>query len=538
MARLCQARSSPLPRIHRSTREKKKCRNASRRVTQTAGNFDICSKYPGGRNSNSRTVTQYQSNLELNELSKLLEVTRNVKRLKERWLALGFFCALAFMQCCIWNTWGPIAGSAMMAFPSWHKSLVALLSNWGCITYLTCCFPCCWLLYTKGLLIPIRLAAILSSLATFIRCLSSQEIIFTTTAHIAAILNGLSGVIVGPATALVSGIWFPSGERTTATGISAAFNQLGMALSYLIGPAIVGIPVSNATYRVFNVTENIVYARKKYSVHSMPRIAMDSDAIKMFPNATFDHVALRVQIMSFMRIEMIAQLLVLFGVLWLFPKQPYTTVETSTTQSSHLTVLDSILRLLNNKNMWRLCLAAALSQGVTGPWLAMITMTFGPAVTQDEADRLAFWTIICSSVLSLTASRVMDIFQGHLKIAIYTLLAVSSAMFLWVLLLDSHILSFHKHELYTAVILGISASWSTPALFLELASEIAFPISEAIVGGYMIFLANVIGSMFYFLYFVPEMGEHWSSYCVFGNLTLAFILVIYVKEEYNRTKLE
>lgn len=32
--------------------------------------------------------------------------------------------------------------------------------------------------------------------------------------------------------------------------------------------------------------------------------------------------------------------------------------------------------------MWRLCLAAALSQGVTGPWLAMMTMTFGASITQ------------------------------------------------------------------------------------------------------------------------------------------------------------
>lgn len=38
------------------------------------------------------------------------------------------------------------------------------------------------------------------------------------TAHTAAILNGLSGVIIGPATALVSAVWFPRGERTTATG--------------------------------------------------------------------------------------------------------------------------------------------------------------------------------------------------------------------------------------------------------------------------------------------------------------------------------
>lgn len=81
-------------------------------------------------------------------------------------------------------------------------------------------------------------------------------------------------------------------------------------------------------------------------------------------------------------------------------------------------------------------------------------------------------------------------------------------MFLWILLLDDRILVFHKGELYAAVILGISASWSTPALFLELASEIAFPISEAIVGGYMIFLSNLVGALFYFSYFLPWMSKN------------------------------
>lgn len=97
--------------------------------------------------------------------------------------------------------------------------------------------------------------------------------------------------------------------------------------------------------------------------------------------------------------------------------------------------------------------------------------------------------------------------SGNLKTAIIVLLLASSTMFLWILLLDRQVLPFHKGELYTAVTLGVSTSWATPALFLELASEIAFPVSEAIVGGYMIFLANFIGAIFYFSYFLPDMSK-------------------------------
>ncbi|XP_046735735.1 uncharacterized protein LOC124405124 [Diprion similis] len=203
--------------------------------------------------------------------------------------------------------------------------------------------------------------------------------------------------------------------------------------------------------------------------------------------------------------------------------------------SGHFGLFKSLHYLTHNISVWKLCGAAALSQGVTGPWLAMITMAFASTVTQGEADRLAFWTVILGSSLGVCASRLMDIFQGHLKIAIFGLLVASSAMFLWVLLLEKRVLTFTKGEFYTAVALGVSSSWATPALFLELASEIAYPVSEAIVGGYMIFLVNFVAATFYFSYFVPDMSERWSSYWVFGSLTVASILVLYVKDEYNRT---
>ncbi|XP_011304205.1 disrupted in renal carcinoma protein 2 homolog [Fopius arisanus] len=418
---------------------------------------------------------------------------------KKRWVALGLFCALNCTQCYVWNTWGPIAETAMEAFPSWRKSSVALLSDWGSITYLTCCLPTCWILNSSRFVTPIRLAAVLSTLATFSRCISSQEMIFTITAHLAAVLDGLAGVIIGPSTALMSAVYFPTGERTTATGISSAFNQFGMALSYLLGPAV----VKNGDF---------------------------------YFNSTSRGDNLRVQIMSLMRIEFVAQLLVLLGILSFFPGGKKNSGGNA--ETPRLGVFESLNRLIKQQSMWFLCLAAALSQGGTGPWLAMITIAFGNIISQSEADNLAFWTVISSSILSLLISWVMDVFQGHLKLAIYTLLLTSSAMFLWVILLDYKILVFHKNELYAAVVLGISLSWSSPALFLELASEIAYPVSEAIVGGYMIFLSNIVGSLFYLSYFVPGVGDRWSSCIVLGNLTLSTILVGYVKDEYNRSKSE
>ncbi|XP_070149108.1 solute carrier family 49 member 4 homolog [Polyergus mexicanus] len=499
MTRLYQCRSSP-SKLLRNGKRISRSRICPRRLGRSTGSLELRRNY----------ISRSQS-----ETLALTESGREIGPRKQGRVALGLFCTLSCSQCCVWNTWGPIAGFALRAFPSWNESLVALLSDWGCISYLTCCIPCCWLLYKKGLTMSLRMAAILSTLATFVRCVSSKENVFTIMVHTAAILNGLSGVILGPATALVSAIWFPPGKRTTATGISSACNQLGMAISYLIGPAIVENAVAyNTTSLINNTNFNATVAfDRMYSV------------------------VLRTQIMSLMRIEFVGQFLILIGVLCFLPEELCQSVDLSEI-SERLGLAESVLRLLKNKNMWCLCLAAALSQGVTGPWLAMMTMTFGTSITQEEADRLAFWTIIVSGALSLIASRLADAFQGRLKITLHILLTISSAMFLWILLLDDRILVFHKGELYAAVILGISASWSTPALFLELASEIAFPVSEAIVGGYMIFLSNLVGALFYFSYFLPWMNKHLSTYWTFANISMATILVIYVKEDYNRTKMK
>ncbi|XP_046819208.1 solute carrier family 49 member 4-like [Vespa crabro] len=513
MTRLQETRSSPCKNIFKDI-SKTQRNKLSKIYPKSTGNLET----PQDSHSQEYHRSLDNEYLEdLNEASNLINQDSEIP--KERWIALALFGILSCSQCCIWNTWGPITISTMIAFTTWQKYHVALLSDWGC------------------LVAPIRMAAILSALAAFVRCFSCDETIFTITAHTAAILNGLSGVIIGPATALVSAVWFPRGERTTATGISSACNQFGMAVSYLIGPAVVDtkIPTNNTILNKKTYRNVRMYSRKeRYYFRSPRRTTFDT---RSSSNNNHIQTILRVQIMSLMRIEFVIQSLVVVGILSFFPNHPNSFID-SVDMSSRLSLIDSILLLLKKKNMWQLCLAAAFSQGVTGPWLSMITITFDSMVTQEEADKLAFWTIISGSIISLVASRVADIFQGHLRIGLYILLMISVVMFLWILLLENRILIFRKEELYAAVILGMSASWSTPALFLELASEIAFPVSEAIVGGYMIFLANLIGTLFYFSYFIPGIGDRWSTYCVFGNLLTATILVIYVKEEYNRTKSE
>lgn len=163
MTRLCKCRSLPGEFPRSGKRVSRNSRIRPRKLARSTGNLEL------RRNHVSRRG--FSCSYRYHTHTSLIKVVRRAIRLtgsldetstlidpylrsrKKAWLALALFCALLCMQCCVWNTWGPIANSVSLAFPSWNQSLVALLSNWGCISYLICCVPCCWLLYNKGLLI-------------------------------------------------------------------------------------------------------------------------------------------------------------------------------------------------------------------------------------------------------------------------------------------------------------------------------------------------------------------------------------------------
>ncbi|KAK8728928.1 hypothetical protein OTU49_008875, partial [Cherax quadricarinatus] len=165
-----------------------------------------------------------------------------VKVYKQRWWILFLFAGIGFMQCAVWNTWGPITSSVKMAYHNWDNAEIALLSMWGTITMIMGLAPLTLLLQTKGIRVALLLTAFLLSLGTAVRCLTTEEKSFTVLAHVGAVLNGFAGIIIGAAPSLISSRWFPPNERTTATGIGCTFNQLGNAGGFFLGPWLVHMP--------------------------------------------------------------------------------------------------------------------------------------------------------------------------------------------------------------------------------------------------------------------------------------------------------
>ena len=169
---------------------------------------------------------------------------------------------IACMQCLIWNTFGPIDNSIKYAY-DWNDSTVAMMANWGTITFIIIVFPFCWIMETKGLfhfkkyvliflkitfqlfvyIVGLRVITIITvvlvALAAVPRAVTTDQLSFLIFAHIGSVWNGFAGAVVMAAPPAISAVWFPPEQRTTATAINQVFNNLGNGLSYFIGTYII-----------------------------------------------------------------------------------------------------------------------------------------------------------------------------------------------------------------------------------------------------------------------------------------------------------
>lgn len=76
-------------------------------------------------------------------------VTESCAVYHRRWYILVVFSLIAGVQAAVWNTWGPITGSAEDVF-GWSDGTIALLENWGPIAYIVSFLLFSWLLDVKG----------------------------------------------------------------------------------------------------------------------------------------------------------------------------------------------------------------------------------------------------------------------------------------------------------------------------------------------------------------------------------------------------
>ena len=94
------------------------------------------------------------------------------------------------------------------------------------------------------------------------------------------------------------------------------------------------------------------------------------------------------------------------------------------------------------------------------------------------------------------------------------------------------------YTLYTAIVLATSVSFSCCPLFFEMTVELAYPVNEGTVGGFLTAVYNFVGIIFLFLFFIPALqsgNSTWISYTLVGSTIIAIPATALVKESYNRS---
>ena len=62
-------------------------------------------------------------------------------------------------------------------------------------------------------------------------------------------------------------------------------------------------------------------------------------------------------------------------------------------------------------------------------------------------------------------------------------------------------------QLYISTILASSLTYSASPIFFEFSVEIAYPVPEGVVGGFLTLVYNTFGMTFLFLFYVPALGK-------------------------------
>lgn len=130
----------------------------------------------------------------------------------------------------------------------WNDAIVSWMGLWGPLGYFAAFAPTAWMLDTLHLR-PSAIVAIGLVLAgTLVRLIDTSNTpihpgsnisVTLIMQHLGQALNGLAGPFAMSAGTVLSATWFPPGERTISTAVFCTANQVGVSLSYIVGPLLV-----------------------------------------------------------------------------------------------------------------------------------------------------------------------------------------------------------------------------------------------------------------------------------------------------------
>uniref|UniRef100_K1RTJ9 Disrupted in renal carcinoma protein 2-like protein n=1 Tax=Magallana gigas TaxID=29159 RepID=K1RTJ9_MAGGI len=178
----------------------------------------------------------------------------------------------------------------------------------------------------------------------------------------------------------------------------------------------------------------------------------------------------------------------------------------------------------------------------------------GSENSSQGMEILAFGTVLChfhfsirimandcgscaTSIWHIT-SRLSDIFHRKMKVIMMAMFSIATVFFLLFILMLIEVVPNEHWLFYFAYIAACVMTSGAQPLYYEIACENLFPVSEAVISGFLAFLLNVGSSLFLLVTLIPGIGTMWPNWAVFVTSLLSVVVLYLFKEEYRRLDID
>ncbi|EDQ87390.1 uncharacterized protein MONBRDRAFT_27200 [Monosiga brevicollis MX1] len=339
--------------------------------------------------------------------------------------------------------------------------------------------------------------------ACALHCITIHNPAATILTHIAQIFNGLAGPVsmsIGP---VFSAAWFPSNQRITATALIAVSNYVGIAFSFLVGPAMVGELSKDAT-------------------------SEERDRIGQ-------------ELLRYMYTECAFAAVVLILTVAYFPNYP-PNLPSVTAGHARESFGEGFWKLFRNRSFWIASISYGVVTGVFSGWSAYLLPNLEQFLSREKAQSesgwLGFYAILSGCVSGVIMSRVADRLGGKMKLMLVVMNLLGGGFAIWFSLMCTHTLPFRLDLAYiSSIACGCLVNASMP-LFFEIAVEVAYPISEATTTTMLTTMNNVFCLVFLLMPDVPHLGNAWVNWTLVGACLTAGLLMTGFRENYRRLTID
>jgi FLVCR family MFS transporter len=411
-----------------------------------------------------------------------------------RFWILGLFVIFCVMQNAMWNFYSPITTSLQSVY-SWSDNFIEWLGNTANITFCVLVVPvaACVDLFGMRLSILVTIAALNVNAGLRLLPLSLVHASgYEAASMLSMVANGVAGTVESLAPPVLSFLWFPVGERATATAVMASSNTLGTAVGFLTALA---VPASDS----------------------------DSAVLKSLTQVYWSYFSICA--------------VTLICVILYFPNQPPTPPSSSHSVPT-VAVARGVWQLLRHGRFWVVVSAQAVPLGVLSAWLNVLGINLINAnLSQDIVGWVGFSLAVGGTLGGIVSGRVCDLLPGRMTrvlACLYCAATVLVALFIMVL---KGIIPY-SNGLLIALSAAIGAMmYGAYPIFFELAIETTFPISGSATAGFLVMAQSVVQSIFLAIP-VDQVGTAWMNYTLLICPAVFAGVLLFFREEHSRLDID